>query len=88
MGGYGMTELDLYKFCNENEMDWRGEKLIMWIYPSDIQELVDLIGYQSLSEGGLEVVICGTGQIAMEVNEICEWFDIDPERIYAKEESA
>ena len=80
-----MNELDLYKFCNENELDWRGDKLVMWIYPSDIEDLVNLIGYNALSEGGLEARILGTGHVAIELNDICEWFDIDPERIYPKE---
>ncbi|CAH1205747.1 hypothetical protein PAECIP111893_02408 [Paenibacillus plantiphilus] len=80
-----MNELDFYKFANENELDWRGDKLIMWIYPSDIPELVELIGYNALSEDGLPCVICGLGQVAIEANVICEWFDIDPERIHPKD---
>ena len=80
-----MNELDLYKFCNENEMDWRGDKLIVWIYPSDIEDLVKLIGYEALSEGGLEAHILGTGQIAIDVTIVCDWFDIDPERIRSKD---
>lgn len=81
-----MNELDFYKFANENDLDWRGDNLIMWIYPSDIPKLVELIGYECLSEGGLPVTICVTGQVAIEANVICEWFDIEPERIHPTKE--
>lgn len=80
-----MTELDLYKFVQNKELDWRGDKLILWVDHSDLEEFTELIGYGALSEGGLEVTLLHGGTIGVELNELCEWFDIEPERILAKE---
>lgn len=81
-----MSELDLYKFVQDKEMDWRGEKLIMWLYYYDLKDFAELIGDDALSEGGLEVSLLQAGMIGVELNEVCEWFDIEPERILKKED--
>ncbi|WMT42826.1 hypothetical protein RE628_11365 [Paenibacillus sp. D2_2] len=81
-----MTELDLYKFVSEQEREWRGDKLIMWLYPSDLTEFANLLGGNYLSEGGTEVRLLTGGMIGVELNEICEDFDIDPERIATKDQ--
>ncbi|GFN32413.1 hypothetical protein [Paenibacillus xylaniclasticus] len=80
-----MNELDLYRFCEDKEMDWRGEKLIMWLSPYDITDFAKLLGDDYLSEGGMEVHLLMGGTIGLELNDICECFDIEPERIYPKE---
>jgi hypothetical protein len=80
-----MTELELYKFCENKEMDWRGEELVLWINFYDIKEFTDLIGYDYFSEGGYDVNLqydC----IALDLVPICECFDIEPENILAKED--
>lgn len=82
-----MSELDLYKFVQDKEMDWRGDTLVLWLYPSDLQEFANLIGDNVLSEGGLEVRLLTGGMVGIEMNEVCEWFDIEPERIMKKEAS-
>jgi len=80
-----MTELDLYKFVSEQETAWRGDKLIMWLYPSDLTEFAELLGGNYLSEGGVEVTLLTGGMIGVELNDICEDFDIVPEQIVSKE---
>ena len=80
-----MTELDLYKFCEEQEMDWRGDELILWIHSYDLKEFTDLVGGDYFSEGNVEVALLSHGVIAIEMNDLCEHFDIDPERIRSKE---
>ena len=80
-----MTELELYKFCKGKELDWRGDKLILWIEFLEIKEFTELLGYDFLSEGGLDVVLfefC----IALELNDLCEHFEIEPENILKKSE--
>lgn len=81
-----MTELDLYRFCEDKEMDWRGEKLIMWIYPCDVQSFADLLGDECLSEEGYSLNLRPGGCVAVDLMDVCEWFDIEPERIHPKEE--
>lgn len=81
-----MTELQLYKFCNQEEMDWRNDKLIMWIQPEDVREFAQLLGDNYLCEEGLNINLRNGGTLAIELNDICEDFDIDPENIFAKEQ--
>jgi len=80
-----MTELELYKFCQDKEIDWRGEKLILWIGPGDLGEFAELLGVDYLCEGGLAVYLLTEGTIAVELNDIQSDFDIDLEHILAKE---
>jgi hypothetical protein len=83
-----MNELDLYKFCQNKEMDWRntreGERLLIWVNFYDIKEFTELVGYNHFDEGGLEVSLqfdC----LCIDLTDICEMEDIDPERIHPKD---
>lgn len=80
-----MTELDLYKFCQDKEVAWRGDKLILWIDFEDLMEFTEMVGYHEFAEGGMDVTLM-EGCIALEINDLCESYDIDPERILKKEE--
>lgn len=44
-----------------------------------------MVGYDYLSDGGIECNLQGDGYIAFDIVELCENFDIDPERILEKE---
>ncbi|WP_034757756.1 hypothetical protein [Rossellomorea vietnamensis] len=79
-----MTELDLYKFAQTQEIDWRGEKLYIWIRFCDLAEFTGMIGYDQFSEGGEEVSLqhdC----ICVDIVDICESYGIEPENIFPKE---
>ncbi|MGK4040860.1 hypothetical protein AB0Y20_01065 [Heyndrickxia oleronia] len=79
-----MNELDLYKFCQDKEMDWRGDSLYIWIRFNDLQEFTEILGYDWFSEGGEDVNLqydC----VCIDLVDICENHDIDPERIFSKE---
>jgi hypothetical protein len=80
-----MNELDLYKFCQDKELDWHGEELILWVCFYDLKEFADLLGYNYLSEGGMGVTLL-SDCIALAINDLCEDSDIDPERILEKPE--
>lgn len=84
-GGSYITELEFYKFCNQQELDWRSGKLIMWIEPEDLKELSQLLGDNYLCEEGLNINLRNGGTLALELNEICKDFNIEPEDIYSKE---
>ncbi|TCI99952.1 hypothetical protein [Cytobacillus praedii] len=78
-----MKELDLYKFCQDKEMRWHGDKLYIWIRFYDLREFTDLIGCDWFDEGGEDVSLqydC----ICMDLVDICDNHEIDPERIFAK----
>lgn len=78
-----MTELQLYKFCEDKELDWRGDKLIIWIPFWQLEDFTEMIGYNYLSEGGVEVSLLDDC-IALDIVDLCEYFDIEPENIYQK----
>lgn len=83
-----MTELKLYKFIKDNEIeiDWRTEKhLYIWIPFYHLEEFTKLLGYDYLCEGGEEVSLqhdC----VCVDILDICECFDIEPTNIFPKED--
>ncbi len=83
-----MTELELYKFVQDKEMDWRGDSLVLWLYPSEIDEFTELTGNNIFDDGGLEVHLQSNGSIAIELEEVCIFHGIDPEHILKKEGDA
>lgn len=44
-----------------------------------------MVGYDYLSDGGIECNLQGDGYIALDIVELCENFDIDPERILERD---
>ncbi|MDA2281015.1 hypothetical protein PDN19_28550 [Bacillus cereus] len=84
-GEWKMTELDLYKFCEDKEMDWRGDQLIIWLYFDELEGWTNLIGHDHFVEGGQEVALLAKC-VAFDLCEICEDWEIDPERILKKGE--
>ena len=81
--GLRMNELNLYKFLEDISIDWRSEKLIAWIPFYRIQDFVEMIGYDYFSESGHDVNL-QYESIALDLVPICEYFDIEPERILEK----
>lgn len=81
-----MTELQLYKFIQEYyiETRWDDNQLTTWIPFHCLQEFTEMIGYEMLSDGGLEANL-QYACVAFDLNEVCEWFDIDAENIEPKE---
>jgi hypothetical protein len=78
-----MTELDLYKFCQDKEIDWRGESLILWVYFGDLKKFTQMVGYLNFSDGGMKVTLLDSC-VALELNDLCDSFGIDPENILKK----
>lgn len=80
-----MKELDLYKFIEDNAIDlrWDEEALSCWIPSYKLVKFTELIS-SSLSEEGIECVLLKNGYIWVNLVPICERYDIDPNRLYAK----
>lgn len=78
-----IKELDLYKFIQDTgtQISWRGKELIIWLNPNDVIDFAEMVGYDYLSDGGIECNLQGGGYIVLDIVELCENFDIDPERI-------
>lgn len=83
-----MTELQLYKFVNDHNIEYHWNKedeLYMFVNVLDISEFNELLGPRFLDEDGLDCVMKHT-YFAFEMINICEWFDIDPKNVFNKEE--
>ncbi|HDR7242574.1 hypothetical protein [Bacillus cereus group sp. BfR-BA-01700] len=79
-----MTELELYKFCEGKEMDWRGDELYVWVYFHDLEDFTKMVGCNWFSEGGMEIRLFDN-YVAIELVDLCDNYEIDPENILKKE---
>lgn len=61
-------------------MDWRDDKLIIWLRFDQLKEFIELLGPRHFDGGGMEVHH-KSNCIAFDLSEICEDWGIDPERI-------
>jgi hypothetical protein len=80
-----LTELELYKFCQNKEMDWRDEELVIWLNFYDLDEFTKLIGYDYFSDGGIEANF-QYDNLAFDLVPICEYWGIEPTHILNKED--
>lgn len=79
-----MTELQLYKFIQKCETRYDGEETIIWVSHHDIPEFIDLIDYNLISDGGIEVRL-QEHVIALDMVPICEHYNIPIENIFEVE---
>lgn len=81
-----MTELDLYKFVQDKEMRWVADnQLHLWIDGSDLLEFSSIEGDCIVEDGGFEVFLTHGGIVCIDLTDVCELHDIDPERIFQKD---
>jgi predicted CDP-diglyceride synthetase/phosphatidate cytidylyltransferase len=80
-----MTELNLYKFINENNIEWHYEQDGIYMFVSFylLKEFTAMIRTY-LSDSVFEVVLKDT-YICLKINEICEYFDININNIFNKD---
>lgn len=76
-----MTELQAYKFVQDKEICWHGDKLILWLSGHELSTFADLLGDDYLCEGDCKVTLLSGGNVGIELRQILEDFDIDPENI-------
>lgn len=80
-----MTELELYQFVQDKELDWRGKSLMLWMHPYELNEFAELLGDNYLGDGGIEVSLLSGGSIALDIVDICNDFGIEPANILKME---
>lgn len=87
-----MTELQLYKFVEKNGCEWRWNPdghLIIFISPYHLKDFCDMLGRDAFDDGGLccEQYLCADGDVALnEFENVLEYFDIEPENVFSKDE--
>ena len=82
-----MTELSLYKFIEDSGSmtSYDGEKAIIWVYHFNLDDFVELIGTNVLlDDGGLEIRL-QEHHLAIEMNDICEYNNIELEKVFKKD---
>jgi len=82
-----MKELDLYSYLisHDIEMRWTGDVLCAWIPPYCIADFSNLIS-SALSDGGIEARLKELGYVWVDLVPICDFYDIDPQRILPYED--
>lgn len=77
--------LIFYKFCKKREMHWYNDELTFLLDNEDINEFVDLIGYDCFCEGDIKVTLVGY-HIGFDLIPFCEYVGIEPELILERED--
>lgn len=81
-------QLSDFLVSHDVEIDWRGDKLMAWMHPLDVSDFCELVGDEYLSDGGYPAYIMDSGTVCLELNDLCEDFEIDPEQILPREKGA
>ena len=81
-----MTELELYKFVQDKEMRWISDEVLnLWIEARDLKEFADLDNDLIVEDGGFEVTLVHGGVVCINLYDVCELHDIDPENMCKKD---
>jgi len=78
-----MTELTLYKFIEENEIEyhWHNEDVIAFVHLRDIEEFNKLIPGSQMHEDGIQCHM-KEGYFAFWMKDICEYSGIEMKNIF------
>lgn len=85
-----MTELDLYKFINENDIEWHRQDndgmpdILILPYIFQLEDFCKLIEYYDTDDGGL-IVRLRNGYAGIWMKEICEYYGIDINNVFKEE---
>lgn len=84
-----MTELQLYKWIMDNNIEWHWEKfdnretVLIFPYTFHFRSFADLIK-DACSEEGIQCHI-KDGYFAVDLQDVCDYFGIDMEEVFRKE---
>lgn len=78
-----MTELKLYKFIAENELEvrWEGEELLLWIDHYVLKKFCDLLDCCNAGDGGIDCQLQDGGVVVLDLAKVCKEYGIDPNNI-------
>lgn len=92
-----MTELQLYKFVNDNGLEWHwsyhidGTHLVIFIPHYLLPDFCEMLGYSAFDDEGLpcDQHLCHDGSIGLaRFENVCEWYGIETENIFPNDERA
>ena len=84
-----MTELELYKFVEKNDLEYHwnisdDKDVILFIPNYLLDKWINLLGSSIVDDGGIKCVM-KLKYFCFEMSDICEYFDIDMKNIFEKE---
>ncbi len=84
-----MTELDLYRFLQDNSVEtrWDGDVLSAWLSHWHLEEFTKLVG-PTLYECGIESRLMSDGSVWVDLAPICDDFGINPKRVVPDTDSS
>jgi len=83
-----MTELELYKFINDNNVEYHcnnENEIFAFVHILDIKDFNELLGESIMDEEGIMCTM-KYGYFCFEMVEICEYFGIEPKNIFINED--
>lgn len=88
-----MTELDLYKFIHEQEIEYRWDfnredkrdDIIVWIPHWLCESFAELVDPRQFTDGGGIECRFQSDNVVFWMYDICEYYGINPENIFKKE---
>jgi len=86
-----MTELELYEFIQENDIEYHSftdeynqKDFLIFLRFSELKDFTKILGYNFLEEEGYDIVL-KQDYVCIAMRDICEYFDIDMKNIFKKE---
>ena len=85
-----MTELDLYKYIQENNIEWHwsyndGEKdVIIFPYFFQLEDLANKLSPCFFDDGGRKVTMFDN-YVSIWMRDVCEYYGVDIEKVFDRE---
>ena len=86
-----MTELELYKFINDNNIEWHRQDndgtpdVIFFPYYHQIEDFRKILSVSSFDDAGIECRM-KDGYFAFWMKDICEYYGVDIDKVFIGEE--
>ncbi len=81
-----MTELELYKFITENNVEWHKIEDDMYIMPNlnELKDFHDICDPTLFDDDGIECIF-KDGYLVIKMEPICNHYDIDIDSVFTKD---
>jgi len=83
-----MTELELYKFINDNNIEWHRQEndgnpdIIIFPYTFHLEDFCKIVKDYNTDDGGLVIRLLN-GYCGIWMNDLCEYFGLDIDKVFA-----
>lgn len=81
-----MTELELYKFIKNNDIEWHkyNDEIIIYVYSCELKYFYRICSPSLFDGGGIKCTM-KYGYIAIPMNFICDYHGIEIENVFTEE---